>query len=347
MPIELNRQDLIDVLNVVKDGIAKTPISEQLTHVFFLNTHIGCFSGERFIFVKYDTGLTLSTPVAALLPVLDRMDGEKVKLTLDGTTLKLQSKRSRSGIAINLDVSIVQDALAIVQETNPYTRMPPIFYKGLEFCMFSASVDITQGILSCICTRDGVMYSSDDLRITRYNVRTDAEQVNFSNLNIQIFDAEIILKNKPGGYRFRERWTIFISAPTDTRQVIIGITQFEGNFPDVDEFFTMEGTEITLPDALAGVVTEAAHFCEGMFTVDKKLKLTIASDKVICRSENNRTWFEKEIEHAQSIPNEITIVINPLFLSQILEKTRVAVVGDGRVFFVSDDFEHVLALPGV
>jgi len=109
----------------------------------------------------------------------------------------------------------------------------------------------------------------------------------------------------------------------------------------------MEGAEISFPESLPTVVAEVSHFCDGMFTVDKKLKLQITNEKVICRAENQRTWFEKEIAHAQPLDREINIVINPLFFEQILQKTKSAVVGEDRVFFTSDDFEHVLALPGV
>jgi len=196
MPLQLSRQGLIDAVNVVKSGISKTPISEQLTHVFFLNNHVGCFSGERFIVREFPTGLTFSVPVAAILPVLERMDGEVVHVSFDGNTVKLTSRRSRSGLTINLDVSVMDPVLQQVNSSGVFQMLPPIFFQGLEFCKFSASEDITQGILSCICTRGGVMYSSDDLRITRYNLVSGNDSVDFQ-LNIQVFDAEILWKNKP------------------------------------------------------------------------------------------------------------------------------------------------------
>ncbi len=346
MPLQLSRQGLIDAVNVVKSGISKTPISEQLTHVFFLNNHVGCFSGERFIVREFPTGLTFSVPVAAILPVLERMDGEVVHVSFDGNTVKLTSRRSRSGLTINLDVSVMDPVLQQVNSSGVFQMLPPIFFQGLEFCKFSASEDITQGILSCICTREGVMYSSDDLRITRYNLISGNDSVDFQ-LNIQVFDAEILLKNKPLGVRSNGNWTIFSTDPQNGPLTIIGITPFDGEFPNVDDFFTMEGAEISFPESLPTVVAEVSHFCDGMFTVDKKLKLQITNEKVICRAENQRTWFEKEIAHAQPLDREINIVINPLFFEQILQKTKSAVVGEDRVFFTSDDFEHVLALPGV
>lgn len=347
MPLQLNRQGLIDAVNVVKSGISKTPISEQLTHVFFLNDHIGCFSGERFVVHTFPTGLTFSVPVQALLPALERMDGETVNVTLDGNAVKLQSKRSRSGLTINPDVSVMDPVIQHVQhQVASFQVLPPIFFQGLDFCKFSASEDITQGILSCICTKDGVMYSSDDLRITRYNLVSESGSVDFQ-LNIQVFDAEILLKIRPLGARTDGNWTIFSTDPRNGPVTYVGVTPFDGTFPDVDAFFTMEGTEITFPDTLPAVVTEVAHFCDGMFTVDKKLKLQITPEKIICRAENQRVWFEKEITHAQLLDREINIVINPLFFEQILQKTKSAVVGEDRVFFTSNDFEHVLALPGV
>jgi hypothetical protein len=108
----------------------------------------------------------------------------------------------------------------------------------------------------------------------------------------------------------------------------------------------IEGKEIILPDKFKEVIEGAAVICDSPFDEDKRLVVTIEREFIKCKAEKKKTfgWLEKKIPFAWKGLRPVSFVINPNFLSQVLDHSSTMIIGDMKVIFKSENFEHLISL---
>jgi hypothetical protein len=77
--------------------------------------------------------------------------------------------------------------------------------------------------------------------------------------------------------------------------------------------------------------------------------MRIEKGRIICKSEKERGWLEKEVEFEYE-GSPITFFINPIFFAQVLEKATSLFLIQGEEFpdkavFTRENFQHIIALP--
>ena len=333
-----NKEELLQILSAVKPGLSQKDIVEQSSHFIFTGEEIITYNDQICISYPFKTDFKCSVDANNLYKLLSGVPGNEVEMKFEGNQLRVVGSKFKAGLAVSIEDTIYELFSDIrVGFKRGWKVLPSDFLEGLFLCMFSASTDMTIRELTGVVIRDDIIVSSDDLRISKYKMEKGIGR-NCSIPARAVFELR--------GYDFTEykvgdSWIHF---RTD-EGVVFSIRLLEGKADfEFDQYFEVEGKELTLPDKLSSVLDTVSIMADGDFDFEKRIEVIVDGDKLVCRGQKDQGWVEMEEKSEEEGEEKLSFFINPIFLKQILQKTNIMIVGEGRALFRSEKFEHVMLL---
>ncbi len=339
--MKIQKEVLLSILKSVRPGLAKKEIIDRSTHFILAGDCVMTYNDQVCVSIPLKTDFICSVPADDFFKVVTSMSGDNLDITFKEGKIFLKGEKSRasyisvSGENIG-EIQKLINALVLNSLKKKWKPLPEDFVRGVGLCRFSASQDMTYGTLSCVNIDDDKIISSDNHRISRYSMkkgiktkfllRTDSasELVNFPVIEFYLSESWVYFHTKDG--------------------VIFSSRIMNGEFPDVDSFMKVKGTKFTFPKETKKLVEDVAILSPGDFEIDKRISIKIGGKKMTLRGEKDKGFIEKEIETKYTgAPIEFTV--NPIFFSQVLEKSTSMTLAEGQALFLSDSFEHLMSLP--
>jgi hypothetical protein len=141
-------------------------------------------------------------------------------------------------------------------------------------------------------------------------------------------------------YLIKDNWGHF-----KTKDGIIFSSRiFLDKFYDVEEYLDVEGPEIIFPEKTKDLINGVSVLAEGEFELDKRIKVTVDKGKIKCKGEKDKGWIEKSQTFSYK-GKKLEFDINPVFFSQVIDKSSHIIIGENFALFKTDNFKHVMALP--
>jgi DNA polymerase III sliding clamp (beta) subunit (PCNA family) len=336
--MKIQTTELKEILKALQPGIAQRSLIEQAKHYIFTGKNICSYNDRISISYPFPSDFQCSVSADEFYQVTSKLTSKELELELVDNQLLVSGPKVKSGFTSISEGNLFSllESLGIDKITN-WIPLPKDFIDGLKLCLFSASRDQTQKILSSICIRNRFIETSDDLRISSYSMEEGipdgfllptssvAELIGYKVTDYSLeTDGWIHFKINTGG--------IFSS------RVILE------EFPETQSFLKVEGFNFSLPSELLQVVETVGVLSEGDFDLDKRIEICIKRRNIICKSSKDSGWIEKRISFDYK-GEELTFSANPIFLKQILEKTTQVTLAEDRALFTSGSFSHVMALP--
>lgn len=337
--MKIEKDNFKRVLNIIKPGLAKKEILEQTTHFIFTGEELFTYNDKICVSHPFKTDFACSVIADDLIRILNGMKSKEIEVFYDTNQLRIEAKKERAGLFTFPEgqISTLVASLGIKDLLKRRWRfLPNDFSRGLSLCIFSASRDITHGILAGILVEGGLVTSTDDLRISRYSLDSKVHD----SFIIPVSSAVELVGFSPKKYLLTDSWIHFQTS----NQVVFSSRRLVGDYPDVSSFFNVEGEEVVFPDNLLNSIEAVTVMAEGEFDLDRRISVRVSSGSVSCRAERDKGWVEHEVE---STYNGKTLIfeINPIFLRQILEKSTKMILSEEKSLFLSDKFQHVMAMP--
>lgn len=340
--MKIKREDFIKVLAAVRPGLAKRDIIEQATHFIFTGKEVITYNDYICISHPLKTDFKCTVDADKLYKVLAGISAEQIDISVEKDEFRVSSKKTKSGLSSYREGKILEyiDGLGMKKEKK-WKKLPEGFVEGMFLCMFSASTDMTHGILTCICLEGENIIASDDLRISWYKmagaidkkmlvpVQSAVELVKFPVVEYSVSKIDGVIS-----------WLHFRTKD----QVMFSTRTMEGDYPSVESHFEMEGKKVALPKDLQSAVKYVSVLADGAVDIEKKIKVAVEGKTITCTGSCSVGWV------SQSVPIEyegrdFTFQINPLFLHEVLGKSTKVVVGKQSAKFLSGKFKHVMVLP--
>jgi hypothetical protein len=102
---------------------------------------------------------------------------------------------------------------------------------------------------------------------------------------------------------------------------------------------------LEFPAEIKEMLDRAGIFVESDFDQEKLVNLNIDAKGLLkIRAEGDSGWIEESVRLRKHGKEDIQFSINPQHLQQILSTVSVGTIGQDRVLFQSDNFQHVVAL---
>lgn len=326
----MNREELLNALQIVKPGLANKEIIEQATSFAFANNRVVTYNDE--ISISHSVkGLNITGAVKAegLYQLLSKLTQSEIEITATDNELLLRSGRIKAGIPLQQEIKI-----PLIDRPNKWLKLPDDFKEAIKFTMASCSKDMSSPILTCIHVKNEQVESLDGYRVTCYKIAAMPTDSFLLPANIA---ADLI------GYDLKyiatsDNWMHFKAGKT-----IISCRVLEGQFPDIKPFLKVRGPVIKLPRSLSEVLNKATIFSKKQdLSIDEEVKITLKKNRMTIRGQGNAGWFEEELNLVYS-GDEIIFWVNPESLELISKQAQTCILGTNRLKFAGGPWQHTMA----
>jgi len=334
--MKINKDKLIEALEAVIPAIGKKNLQEQIPGFIFTGNDIVTYNEQLCIRYPFVTDFACAIPADEFYRILKGIEEESIDINLDGESLFLKTNKTKAKLNIFFEESdILKSIGSIIDVKMKWKILPEEFVKAISLCIFSASKDISQGVLTCVYIGNGKILSSDNYRISMYEL----EGINTSIL-FPLSSAKELTKFDIKEYCLIDSWVHFKTSDN----VIFSSRVVKETYPDCDPYFELEGgSRLRMPKELKGAVEAVTFFAAGEH-IDKKITVSFQEDAILCTGESKHGWVKKKVP-IKFKRKPITFNINPIFFSEILNNITSARLTKGKALFKSGNFKHVLALP--
>jgi len=341
--MKLIKAELLNALEIVKPGLASRELIEQSTSFAFLGGRV----------VTYNDEISISHPVAGidfegaikaeeLYQLLNKTKKDEIELVAEENEVRIVAGRTKAGITFQTEVKLPLEELG---EIDNWKAVPENFAAALKFVQFTCSKDMAgQPVLACVHIQKkgkdkGVIESCDNVRLTRYQIGKVPIE---SSVLIPVGNVKELLKYPITEMAEGNGWVHF---RTKTETVFSCRVMSGDEYPNVDKsgILTVEGTDVEFPTSIGEILDRAAIFVNKDYVTGDNVQVTLHANKLKIRGQSEAGWLEETAKMVYEGP-EITFMVPPLFLKDILDQTNKCVIGAEKLKFQGENWEYVAAL---
>src|SRR5574340_1027700 len=275
---EMNRKNLVEVLQAVRPGLAKREVIEQSTSFIFTKGQVLTYNDDIAVSHPIDLDIEGAVQAKELFNLLSKTTDEEVELRVEKSRLIVKGKKFRAGIILETKTN-VKDMVEALGEMKKWETLPATFIDAIELCLFSTGKDMTKPLLTCVHCSGSDVVSGDGIRITAYDMGKKADM---QSLNIPTAAARELKSYTPLKYSTTKGWVHFKTE----NDVVFSCRTFGGDYPKekslnfVDK--AADGDSVKLPDKLSESLERA-----GIFSAGIEIK-TITDDRVYISLESGK-----------------------------------------------------------
>lgn len=331
--------ELKDKLSKLMPGLAGRSPIKDVKHFAFLEKEIITYNDQVCIGVPFQTDFMCTVPADELLDILSGINETEIDISLQGNVIAFQSPSTKAELTIQKESQLLTMINSLDIPEEGWKRLPEDFLTGIGLCAFSTSKDMTQGALNCVAVNGTQVYSSDTFRISSYTMKQD---MNAGLILIPVVAVKDLIKYRVDQFCVDKSWIHF----EDESGLVFSSRILPTDYPDILSLLNLEGiTTVEMPKELKEILGSTETFTRGDFEIDKKVQISVSTGLMVCRVENQSGFVEKNLTINYQ-GESFNFFINPVFLSQILEKSTLMKIHESRnkALFLSEQFKHLMVL---
>lgn len=340
--MKVNRKHLIDILQLVKPGLASREIVEQTASFVFYDGQIITYNETIGIRHKLAPDLKeldgIAIQAKELYDLASKLSDEEINFTVEESELIVSGKKSKAGI--RLQEANIKDWLKDMGKPKDWDELPASFCNALSFCAFSTTRNLTEAVLTCIYMNKSTAVSSDNIRVTSYDL---GKKTNLPEMLLPVISIMSVIDYNPLEYSMDEGWIHF----RNEHGTIYSCRRIEADYPvntALKHLKEIEGPVIKLPDNLIDILSRAGIFSsrDSKISVDNRVRITLSDGMLTVRGEGSGGWFE-ETSRIRYKGDEIAFETNPDHLNAILQHTNEMIIGSSALKFEGENFQHMIS----
>ncbi len=332
---KIKTEELRTILSNLKAGLAQgKQTTEQSDCFVFLNNRIWTYNDEICVSCPSPFEFEGAVSSKEMLLLVGKITTEEMTLEFNEGEILIKAKRTKAGLRIQQQIEMPIQEISIPKRWN---TLPKNFLSSLQKCIFSAGTDFAKPILTNINCKDKVLQSCDNERATQCLLSSALKQDFLIPASSSRYLSQL---NEINQYKCDSEWTHF---KTKDGTIFSCRCDFE-EYP-VLNYFDSNGFEFSFPNQIENILDRAGIFAETEFNQDSLIEISISTKGVLkARAEGDAGWVEETIRTKRKPEKHIQFQVNPQYLQQILKQTGTAIIGENMIWFVTEEFEHVVVL---
>ena len=332
---QIQRKSLLDALNAVRPGVANKDIVESMTYFYFSGTHV--ISYNDIISIQYPLKTEFSTFVKAdeIFKVVSKLKTDQISFELKDSILVVKAKDIQSKFATINDEDISARVKAIKESVDKckFRNLPENFNEVAKLCAFVASKNESEETLTSIHIKGSSISSTDNVRIAIAKLSE-----NMPDMLLKASEVKNLIGIDPVSYSVDNSWLHF----KNEIGCIFSIRKVKGSYPDVSQFTSFEGVNISLPKSILNGLDIASVFVD---VTDPAVQISLKKGycRIFKEGEGGEVDYRKKISYEGS---EVNFIINPAFLIEMLAHSTDITIAEDKARLTSGDFTLVTALYG-
>lgn len=330
----MKKSDLKKVVDAMKPAFKANDIAEFGKYLFFLKDKAFAYNGAMSIVLSYKSDVEFAVPAVEFTKFLEKVKAEEIELTI-GESIDIKAGKATASFAKN-DFILNKAKELPLQIPESFDALPKDFVQAMKMCQYSVGKDKSFEALTYLYIHKNRAASTDNYRVSQYLMDNELQNdlyipgealrylISYDVNEYKLADGAIYFKGKDNA--------VFITRTSNLP------------FPAYESYMEGTGTELEFPESMKDMVDTASVTVDGLVEVDKNVKIEIFKNVIKVHSENE--IGKVVVEEKIATDTEASILINPAFLSTILDITRKVTLCENRMIFSTNNFKHVVALLG-
>jgi len=324
--VRIKREQLLKVLESVSVGLSTKELLDQ-SDCFLFGDEIMVFNGE--IAARVDTLLDFRGIVKAqpLMTLLRKLKEEEIEVESTEKGLRIKGKNREAFVSVEEQSRI---DLKEIEQPVKWKPLPEGLLDALIVACSCCSRMQTIMVLMCVHIMEDKVEASDDFQIVTCPIDTKMK-----SMLIHRESVEKICSAKPVKWSRTESWMHFQTSD----KVTISCRKYEEQYPNVSKYLKVEGPEVKLPAEISSALDKAQ-----IFSVDdpegNQVTVYIGNGRMRLIGKGAYGSYEErcKIDYSGS---KIAFRIEPRLLSEIIRRSNVCKIGNGKIRIDADGFTYV------
>lgn len=339
MSVEVNREEMIRSLEAVRPGVSKREILEQSNCIVFAKRRMFTFNDEVYCAAASPLGNGFVGAVRAekLIELLQNMPDENLTVSQGEGELILKGAGKggrRAGVRMEREIALSTEDLEKPEEWRPLHEDFCDAVATVERC---AASDQGEFKLTCVHVHPKFIEATDDRQLCRWRMRTGfVESVLVRRDSLRAIAAR-------GVTEFSEtpEWVHFRNPTTG---LTMACRRSTDPFDDQSPYLEIEGgVRVTLPKGLKDAATRAAIFSAEDQDSDL-VRVDLKPGRWQVRGEGVSGWYEEPRKAKEYEGPDISFMIAPKMLQEIVEKHNEAMVSADKLKVTGGRWAYVACL---
>lgn len=314
-------------------------VAENSDLITFSQDGLRTFDGTLFMFYPIETELDCSVKGKPLGDILSRIGGGNVRLSIE------EEKNGQfflKGPGKKLKLPVIERNMDqfFLDEDLDFQKLPDDFMEGLSLCVYTASKDVTMGVLQGIYVDGNEMFASDNYRIGNYLMKDSIGAKFIIGRN----HVEVLLKiGNFTEFSLDKSWIHFRGQ--NGERVGCRLIEGEYKFEQLRKIMDVkEKGQYEFPDNLGDLIHRAGVFSLQDSSQMWYVKLYREKDQLVVEGISEDGEYEERLAWDSDFPDDISLEMDPNFVLKLLGITKSFVLSDDgkfAVFTKGNEFRHL------
>lgn len=330
----IKRAELLACLQKAAIGLSSKELLEQSNAFVFEGEHLITFNGEVMVKTKNLLGFDAIIQAEDLMKLLSKFPDDEIEITKKESEIVLKGLRRSAGVTCAAEIHLPYDTVpAPTKWTVLEKSVPGILQQAARTC----GQDETQILTTCIHITPEKIEACDNYRLFVYTGKTGlSEEILLPASSVSLLNNLSIAK-----VSIDKEWAHFqLSDGTQVTIRCFHMDYHKGR--DLLKILDVtDGEKIELPKNLSEMIERAEVMNAGGYENEVVIQLTEGELEITSQKEGG--WY-KEKKRVKYAGREMLFHVNPLFLTEVLEKTHTVTCNAKRMKITLDNIIFLVGL---
>ncbi len=306
--MKVNREDLLNNLNMVKAGLSPREFIEQSSCFVFQDGSVMTFNDE--VACRKEIGFQFKGAVQAapLLAILEKMDDPELEvLENEKGELEFRGKGRRFGVLKDAEIFLPIDR---VEMPEKWRALPKEFTEAIGLVQHCVSQDESRFLLTCIHIAPEWIEACDNMQMMRCPVDTGLK----GSVLVRGTSLQHLVALGMDQMALTKNWVHF----QNQLGLVFSCRRYAEQYPDLEAILKFEGSPIIIPKGMADASDRAAVFASDK-SGEALVLVRLAEGRVQVVGDGVTGWY-KEIKKVSYDGPPLEFLIAPELLKHIAER---------------------------
>lgn len=321
----------------VKPGLASKELIEQSTSFAFIGDRVVTYNDEISVShpVKGLENMRGAVKAKTLYEFLSRVKSEEITIEQEENQIVIKAGRSKAGLIFEQEVRLPIEELGKI---GKWQALPDNFLDALMLCYPCCSGDMSRPILTCVHICGDKVVASDSYQIIQYKLK---KKVPGKGFLIPANSVKELVRYTIKEASLGDSWVHFRTEDG----TVFSCRIVDGEFPDVEKFLNVKGTEFVFPEVMKEALGRANVFAKKEIETDElpSVSVKVKKGELILSARNEYGWFEERLE-IEDQKAEFSFSTGIEFLIALFDKLKNCTITPDKIGFCGGNWKHVISI---
>jgi DNA polymerase III sliding clamp (beta) subunit (PCNA family) len=334
----INRIDFLNVLQNLSPALVRG-MNKLSNHFIFDDNKIMAISDEIQNLEIFDHGIThAAIDGKNFIQIISKLKDDEITINQNKASITIKAGSFSANIKILADFT-----MPVLSSPEEWIDLPDGFIEAINFTAGSALKDenvdvpgLSHILIDNIDDGNGYAVAMTGFRGTKFKLNSRVE----TSFMVPASMVKFIVNYNVIKYNVDDNWLHL----SNDRGSIFSFRLLASDYPkNVLIYFNVDGNKINLPTGYYDVIERVQTIVTAEFDQDKFVKLIFSQGQVECIGMGQLGDIQETREFDYDGP-DIEILIHPVPLVEILKHSSEFVLGENRIKFETDKFQHFICL---